>query len=103
MRLANYLSRTTHVIAMCLAIEQNLRIFPAKTQLFNARAYWRRRSSEVCVDQDIALRGDYEVAGKVLTSHAVEVVSNLEGRNGSCPQGVCVCMDEYGRAEKEKQ
>src|ERR1700733_6015988 len=102
MCLANHLGRTSHVVEMRLAIEENLGIFPAEAELLNACAYLRRRSFEVRVDQDVSLRGYDEVAGKVLASHVVEVVGDSEWSDGCRPLGVCFSVDKYRRAEKEK-
>jgi hypothetical protein len=103
MGFANHLGCASHVIVMRLAIEENLDIAPAETKRFNACTYLRRRASKVCVDEDIALRGHDEIAGKVLASDVEEAVSNPERGDRCCPGGICLRMKAYGRAKQNEQ
>ncbi len=88
MRLTDHFGRTAHVIVMGLTIYEDSRVLPAKAQLFDTRAYLRRRGDEVRIYEDVSFRRDNKVAGKVLATHVVEVVRNFEWRNGCRPRRV---------------
>src|ERR1700722_18211062 len=98
MRLTDHFGRTAHVIVMSLTIYEDFRVLPAKAQLFDTRAYLRRRGNEVRVYQDVSFRRDNKIAGKVLTTH-VEVVRDFEWRNGSRPRRVYFRMSGHSRAK----
>jgi hypothetical protein len=98
-RLADHLRCSTHMIGMRLVIEQNSDVTPMKSQRFHTcfQLWWRSR--QVRIDEDIALRRNDEVAGKVLTSHVIEVVSNAKGSSGGRPGRVHFSKHESGPTE----
>jgi hypothetical protein len=99
MRLTDHFGRTADVIAMSLTIYEDFRVLPAKAQLFDTRAYLRRRGNEVRIYEDVPFRRDNKVAGKVLATHVVEVVRDFEWRNGCRPRRVYFRKSGHWRAK----
>jgi hypothetical protein len=90
--LPEHLCCASHVVRVRLSIEENLCIFPGKSQLLNACADQRRRALKIRVDQDVSRRGRNQVGCQVATPNAIEVVGNLEGGKWSCPVRIVFCF-----------
>src|SRR6185312_6009561 len=93
--------RAGHVIVMRLTVEENCGVFPAKAQLLHTRANLPGRRSEVRIDQDVPLRRDHEVTGKILAAHVVEAVCDPERGDRRSPRRLYVRAD--GRTAEDKE